>query len=354
MENTRILWWSWVLFLFWNQAAAQDFTLTQFGNASHVFNPGCIGKGETDIRTMALYRNQWFAGGTPYQTFLVSAESKLKLLPKYLKQTAVGITLADDQIGDGLWRNTWISGGISASKELDVVHRHCISFGISGALLLRQFNAQNLTFENQFESGAFEFNPSIASGENLDAKRQAFFQINSGFLYDYAASDRLHISVGSSALWLYRPNEALSTLSPDYFARMHSRFTGLVTANWQISSDLAAEPQVFFSEQGKAREFNFGGWLVFSSHWGKSGVWQTGFGCFSRMGDAIIPALRLGNKNVYGQLSYDATFSDAKNADNQKKFMGIGGMGSLEFSLVYGFDIRPKPFRSFPQPCQTF
>ena len=337
-----------------NVGYSQDFTFSQFATMAHVFNPACAGRAETDARVVAAYRNQWFSSGYPYQTYLVSGEAKLKLLPRQLKQSAIALSLADDQIGNGQWRNTWFSLGISATKELDAVHRHRVSLGISGALLMRRFNAQNLTFENQFESSSFDFNPAISSGENLEGQRQSFFQLNSGLQYDFIVSEKLKLSAGGSALWLYRPSEALSNLTADRFAKMHARFTGQFTARLKLSQDLAAEPQFFYSEQGKARELNLGGWLVFSSHWGTGGLWETGIGCFSRMGDAVIPAVRLGNGRAYGQLSYDATFSGAKGANAQKKFIGMGGMGSLELSLVYGFDIHPKPFRSFPAPCQTF
>lgn len=337
-----------------NSSFSQDFTFSQFGINSHVFNPAGIGQSSTDLRITTSYRNQWFASGYPYQTFLVSGEWKMNPFPKKLKQAGVCLAVADDQVGNGQWRNTWINLGVSATKELDDAHRHLFSFGISGALLVRQFNAQDLIFENQFESSSFEFNPSISSGENVSAMRQTFFQTNSGIRYDFSVSERLDFHVGTSALWLYRPSEALSTLSSKNFARMNSRVTGLFSAQWKLTDDLWVVPQCFFSQQGKARELNFGGWLLFTSHLEHKGVWQTGFGFFSRLDDSVIPAIRLGNHRIYGQLSYDATFSAVKKTDVQKKFVGIGGMGSLEFSLVYGLDLRPKPFRTFPVPCQTF
>ena len=332
----------------------QDFTLSQFQTNAHVFNPACIGSSGKDLRMLTAYRNQWFASGFPYQTFLVSGEMKINLLPKKLRQAAVSIVFADDQIGDGQWRNTWISGGMSATKNLDAAHKHSLAFGISSALLMRQFNAKNLLFENQFESSSFSFNPEISSGESTGGLRQSFFQINSGLFYQYEVSSKLSFGIGASGLWLYRPNEALTNVTANNLAKMNSRITSNFTARLKLLSDLSIEPQCFFSQQGKAREFNYGGWLLFTSHLQNGGVWETGIGAFSRLDDSFIPAVRLGNKKVSAQLSYDATFSNAKYADMQKKFMGIGGMGALEFSIVYNLDFRAKAFKSFLVPCQTF
>ena len=333
---------------------SQDFTFSQFALNYHVFNPASIGHIDSDVRVVATYRNQWFASGFPYQTFLASGEWKINPFPKKLKQAGVSLSIADDQVGDGQWRNTWINAGLSATKELDAAHRHHFSVGVSTAMLMRQFNAKNLVFENQFESSSFEFNPAISSGEGLEATKQTFFQVNSGIRYDFAVTDRLAFGVGASALWLYRPIEALSNFSSDGVSRMNSRVTGLFTARWKFTDDLWIDPQCFFSQQGKAREFNFGGWLVFSSHLENKGLWQTGFGLFCRLGDSMIPAIRLGNERIYGQLSYDATFSGVKNTDVDKKFIGMGGMGALEFSLVYGLNLKAKPYRTYPVPCQTF
>jgi len=333
---------------------SQDFTLSQFNTVSHVFNPACIGTGPQEGRAVATYRNQWFASGFPYQTFLFSAEYKKNFLPKVLKQMAYSFAFADDQIGDGQWRNTWVSLGTSASKSLDDARRHTFSFGISSSLLIRQFNARNLIFENQFESSSFTFNQEIASGENAGPVRQGFFQINSGVLYHFAVSDRFSFGVGGSGLWLYRPNEQLSNLTVSSTAKMNSRLTANFSSAYALSSDFAIEPQVFFSQQGKAREVNLGAWLVFSSHLYRGGVWQTAFGLFNRLGDSFIPAIRLGNGKMYGQLSYDATLSSAKQTDVGKTFVGVGGMGAIEFSLVYGFNLRPAALKRFIIPCQTF
>ncbi len=333
---------------------SQDFTLSQFQANSHVFNPASIGSSGKDLRMLVAYRNQWFASGFPYQTFLVSGEMKINAFPKKLKQVAVSLVFADDQVGDAQWRNTWISGGVSATKSLDAAKKHSLAFGISSALLIRKFNAKNLLFENQFESSSFSFNPEISSGENTDGLRQGFFQINSGLFYRFEVSKGFSFGAGASGLWLYKPNEALSNLNANNLARMNSRITTNLSANLKIGNDLSLEPQCFFSQQGMAREFNFGGWLLFTSHLQNGGVWETGLGAFSRLEDSFIPAVRLGNGKVSAQMSYDITFSNVKNTDIQKKFIGMGGMGALEFSLVYNLDLKSKAFKSFPVPCQTF
>ncbi len=340
--------------LFSQIAVGQDFTLSQFQTNAHIFNPACIGNSESEVKLGVTYRNQWYASGFPYQTIVASGEMKFNPKPGKIKQMAVALSFADDQIGNGQWRNTWVFTGVSIAKNLDDANRHSLSFGISSALLMRQFNAKNLIFENQFETSTFEFNPSLSSGENEGALRQSFFQVNSGLNYKFIVDEHLEFGIGASALWLYRPNEALTNLTTNSFAKMNSRFTGIFSARWKMTDDLWIDPQVFLSQQGKAREINFGGWLVFNSTLEKNKFWQTSFGCFSRLSDAIIPAIRLGTERIFGQLSYDFTTSGAKNANIDEKFMGLGGMGALEFSLVYGLDFRPKYSKSFPIPCQKF
>jgi len=345
------------IFLFFGSVNSfgQDFTLSQFQSNAHVFNPACIGSSGRDLRMLVAYRNQWFASGFPYQTFLVSGEMKINPFPKKLRQAAVSLVLADDQIGDGQWRNTWISGGVSATKNLDAAHKHSLAFGISSALLIRQFNAKNLLFENQFESSSFSFNPEISAGENTTGLRQGFFQINSGLFYQFEVSSRLSFGLGASGLWLYRPNEALSNIATaSSLAKMNSRITSNFSAKMKLSTDFSIEPQCFFSQQGKAREFNFGGWFLFTSHLQNGGVWETGIGAFSRLNDSFIPAVRLGNGKLNAQLSYDATFSNVKYNDIQNKFIGIGGMGALEFTIIYNLDFKSRAFKRFLVPCQTF
>jgi len=340
--------------LFSTDSNAQDFTMSQFQTHAQIFNPAFVGSTKNDLRIVTGFRNQWYASGFPYQTFLISTELKINKIPKQLKGVAVSLSLADDQIGNGQWRNTWVSTGVSACKNLDDAKKHTLGFGISGSLLMRQFNAKNLLFENQFESSSFEFNPGISSGENAGPLRQGFFQINSGIRYHYAVSENFQFGMGVAALWLYRPNETLTNLTSSSLSKMNSRLTSAINCHWQIGNDLALVPEIFFSQQGKARELNAGGWLIFNSHLEEGRIWETGVGVFNRFGDALIPAIRLGNGKFYGQASYDFTSSSSKNADQNKKFIGLGGMGALEFSLVYGIQLRILKTKNIPIPCKSF
>jgi len=335
-------------------AKAQDFTLSQFQTHAQIFNPAFVGSSKNDLRIVTGFRNQWYASGFPYQTFLISTELKINKIPKQLKSAAVSLSLADDQIGNGQWRNTWISTGVSASINMDDARKHTLGFGISGSVLMRQFNAKNLLFENQFESSSFEFNPGISSGENAGPLRQGFFQINSGIRYHFSVSEKFQFGIGAAALWLYRPNETLTNLNSSSVSKMNSRLTGVINCNWAIENGLNLVPEIFFSQQGMARELNAGSWLIFTSHLQKNRIWETGFGVFTRFGDAIIPAFRLGNGKFSGQLSYDFTVANSKKADLNKKFIGLGGMGALEFSIVYGIQLRTIRSKKIPIPCQSF
>jgi type IX secretion system PorP/SprF family membrane protein len=354
--NWKILLHFYCLMLtFEKKAKAQDFTFSQFQAKDQAFNPAMIGRMETDSRVVVSYRNQWFASGFPFQTFLASGEWKIHPFRRKLEQMGLSLMLVDDQIGNGQWRNTWISAGASATKVLDEAKKHRISFGLHTALMLRQFNAKNLLYENQFESSTFSFDPGLASGENAGPSRQGFFQINSGLHYQYNILENLELGTGISSLWLYRPSEALTNLSSDAMGKMNRRFTILSHLKWRFSEGLRLEPQAFLSFQGKARDINLGSWLVFANALGsKSNAYDLGLGLFHRLDDALIWAARLGTQKAYGQISWDATMSDLKKTNQNKQFMGIGGMGSLEFTLVYGFDFRPRPYRTFPIPCQTF
>jgi len=350
--KTRIALMALNLILLFTQASkSQDFTMSQFETHSSIFNPAFIGSSGKDVRMAVGYRNQWFASGYNYQTMLFSSEYCIHPYPQKLKQVAANLTFADDQVGNGQWRNTWISLGGSATKNLDEAHKHSLTLGISGALLLRQFNAKNLLFENQFESSSFSFSPEISSGENAGAVRQGFFQLNSGLMYQFLVSENFNFKTGVSGFWLYKPQENLTNLSSNA-SQMNRRFTGLLSVHWKINNDLALEPQVFYSEQGNARDVNLGGWLIFSTHI-EGQTWHTGGGLFTRLNDSVIPAVRISNGNFTGQFSYDITKSGASKAGSDTKFIGIGGMGAVEFSIIYGLQLTGRARRSFPIPCQT-
>jgi type IX secretion system PorP/SprF family membrane protein len=351
----NLLFFSLFLGCFQNRSFGQDFTFSQFQVTAHAFNPAMIGRMETDARAVLSYRNQWFASGFPFQTMLVSGEWKMHPFRKKLEQMGLSLMVADDQLGNGQWKNTWISAGSSITKVLDEARKHRLSFGIHTALMLRQFNAQNLVFENQFETSSFSFDPGIASGENAGPTRQGFFQINTGLHYQYNIHENLDLGTGISSLWLYRPSEALTNISSDAMGKMNRRFTFLSQVTWRFAQGFRLEPQAFVSYQGNARDINLGSWIVFSKPTGNlKPSMELGLGIFHRFDDALIWAARLGTRKVYGQISWDATMSDLKKNNQNKKFMGMGGMGSLEFALVYAFDFRPRPYRTFPIPCQTF
>jgi len=332
---------------------AQDFTFSQYSQIRQASNPGRIGSFNEDVRATLGYRKQWYATGSPYNVFSLSAELNVFKNPLKLDKMGFMIGAVQDQMGNGAFKTNYFSFGFSGYKALDAIKRHQISFGILGAMQQRELNPGAFTYNNQFNENGRFFDPSLASGESFGSKNQTHIQFSAGFGYSFQVNEDLQIQANGALLGINSLQESFSTLPDIEKANQKKRFSFGTEVSFRFSPKMVAEPFLYYNRQGPGFEWVGGSWLVFSEKDNPNNfILAPGF--FYRVQDAIIPALRLQYQNWTGAISYDVTHTSVTDASDKKKLIGVGGFGALEFTLIYKGNFRKQTARKYAVPCRTF
>jgi len=335
------------------EGLAQDFTFSQYSQIRQATNPGRIGSFSEDVRATMGYRNQWYASGSPYNVFAVNAELNVFAFPKKLDKLSFMLGAIQDQMGNGAFKTQYFSFGLAGHKSLDAIKRHQISFGVMGAMQQRSLNPSAFTYNNQFNEAGRFFDGSSASGETFGNQNQMHFQFSAGFGYSFFVNEDFQIQANGAFMGINSLQETFSTLPEIDKSSQKKRFSFGTEASYRFSPKFIAEPFLYYNRQGPGYEWVGGTWISFSEKdRPKSFVLSPGF--FYRWRDALIPALKLQYQNWTGALSYDITHTSVSDANDQKKLIGIGGFGALEFTLIYNGNFRKQTRRMYSVPCRTF
>ncbi|MDV7402975.1 type IX secretion system membrane protein PorP/SprF, partial [Arthrospira platensis SPKY1] len=93
-----------------------------------------------------------------------------------------GLQLLTDEAGDGRMR--WVQGAVSLAYRLPLSDYFALSAGVQGSFAQRAFQWSGLTFDEQFDGD--QFNPALASGEDLSANTLSLFSMAAGGMLQFA------------------------------------------------------------------------------------------------------------------------------------------------------------------------
>lgn len=312
---------------------AQDFHFSQIMQSPNLLNPGAVGVYDGWERVGVQHRNQWLGANTQFMSSGLTADAtffKDMMRPK--AHLGVGMQVYND-VG-GASKFGMQTGSLTISGILPLGYASQISAGIQGGLGSRRGDASRLLYDSQWNSGTYD--PTIPSGETASLNSFVYFDAGAGLFYQYdsnkssfSRNNNVKFQIGGA---IYHANAPQMKYRTGGTEQLNRKYVGMANLNMDIpNTKMGFEAQLAQFIQGGHYETMVGGFLRKRF---KEGSKQTGYnrdasfsiGCYARVRDAIIPAMKVDFKGFQFGLSYDVTLSALHRA-----YKG----GSLELSLSF-------------------
>ena len=317
---------------------AQDIHFSQYYNSPLTLNPALAGA-YMDNRVSLNYKDQWRSVATAYKTLAFSYDMKLfkdKWQNGYL---GAGLNVFSDRAGDANMATTQINLSIASHRKLNA--HNSVSLGLQGGYAQRAINTNKLTWDNQYQNGAYD--PGLPSGENFATNKFGLADFSAGFQWQYgkdemyiSGNDAFKANFGAAYFHVNQPKYSfLANSSERLYSKlvMHGNmFIGIKNT----SSGLV--PSFLYTRQGSAQELMVGAMVKYLL---KEDSKYTGFvkgaavsiGGSYRFQDAVVLQGLLEMGQYALGISYDINTSDLSNASN--------GRGGIEIMLRF---VNPNPF----------
>ncbi len=317
-------------------ASAQDPQFSQFYAAPLYHNPAFTG-GAYAPRLMFNYRNQWPSLNANFVTTTVATDY---YFDKF--NSGVGVMFLNDEQGSSRLKNTEFS--LFYAYQLRLFGDNFLRFGLSGTYSNRGFDANGLTFGDQFTNSGFTGQASNDPLAGINFKPINFVDFNSGLLF-YNAKSFLGVSVSH----LTQPNLAFNPLGgSDLLPRkiMVNGGFNIPLANpssgaSNIDKEFVATPTFLFKQQGKFSQLDIGAYVTYTPL--TLGMWYRGIPIKKNETtranhDALVALVGFRFDNFSVGYSYDLTISG----------LGASSGGAHEISVSYQFEA----FESEKSPYQ--
>lgn len=303
---------------------AQDIHLSQFYETPLLRNPALAGIFTGDVRIQAVYRNQWSSVTIPYQTGALSGEAKFPV-GNHNDYITGGLQLTYDVAGSSHFRTSQVLPTINFHKSLSDEKDMYLSIGVMGGFSQRQFNPAKLTFDNQYNNGAFD--PSAPNGEHFAKVGFTYPDVATGISFSSSLGENINWFVGTS---YYHFNKPKVSFYNDKSIELHPKWEYNAGVSAQLSDFTRLIVQYNQLKQGKYSEVNAGGLLGYTIQI-RQGADNTNRmiygGLFYRLNDAIIPVIKLELEKYEVGFSYDFNVSKLSKASQ--------GFGGYEISISY-------------------
>lgn len=300
----------------------QDLHFSQFFNSPLLTNPANTGFiPDGDYRLGINYRNQWSAiMSVPYKTMSAFGDVQVLQNRDNTGWMGLGGVILHDVAGSGELTTTRIYGSVAYHQMIN--SGSLLSLGFNAGWANKQINVSNLKFPDQFD-GHF-FDSHLPTGVVLDYNNVSYLDLQTGMNYAYFPNNNTYVNAGFSAMHVNRPRESFFNPQPGIDNRIPVRYIGFLNGSFKVDDQWIINPNAYFTTQAKANEFVLG----MNAHYNLSGDGDKTLigGLYYRSGDAVIPMVGLGYKDLTFNFSYDVTISTLKNYDNSH--------GAFEFSLI--------------------
>jgi len=312
---------------------AQDIHFSQAIQTPLWINPALTGVYEGWERVTVNHRSQWLGSNTKFSTTAVSGDINFfKSAQNDKAHLGVGVFMWHDAAGDAKFGTQ--QGQLSLSGILPMGGGHQLSAGLQGGVGNRGGNMDALYFGNQWTGD--EFDQALPNFEGDRLRSDNYFNVATGINYQFdggsqkfSHDETFKIMVGAAVYHVNKPAIKYGGLENEvlhrkfvFHARMIKDFSG---SPWSV--DASAVQFI----QGPQYQTLLGALLRYRmDSGGKITTFRQdayiGFGAYTRIGDAIIPALMFDYRGFQFGISYDFTISPLRNTHSG---------GSLEFSLSY-------------------
>jgi type IX secretion system PorP/SprF family membrane protein len=303
---------------------AQDIHYSQFYETSILRNPALTGVFNGDYRVSMIYRNQWNSISAPFQTAQAALECK-KQIGESQDFIGFGVLGFYDKTGSINLRTLSGSVAISYNKSINEAHNSFLSLGLMGGYIQRSFDVSKMTFDNQYGPGGY--NPGNPTGESFGNPKVSQMDFGAGINYstNNGPENANNYMIGFSAYHLTRPENTFYSdnagIKKDLRWNLNASTNRLINEMWSVQF------QGNFSLQGNYNETILGGLVGRKNDEAASeSVLIFYAGCFYRIGDALIPVVKVDYNQLTFAASYDMNVSKLKAASNLR--------GGFEISII--------------------
>lgn len=303
---------------------AQDLHFSQFYETSILRNPALTGLFSDDYKVTAVYRNQWSSISKPFQTALVSAETRIPVRGEANDFISVGLLGYYDKAGSINLQTTSVYPALNYNKCLNSDQNTYLSVGFTGGYIQRSFDASKATFDNQFQNGRYD--PAYSTGETLPNPTFSQWDMGAGINFNGTGGkdNNVNYMIGVSGYHFSQPRYSFA----DRNIRIGVRWNANAAISVQVNPTFSYQLHANYAKQGTYNETVFGGlagWNLVSAG-SVDAAFSIMGGVFYRFNDALIPTVKLRYKNLSVGVSYDANMSGLSTASQLR--------GGTEITLV--------------------
>jgi type IX secretion system PorP/SprF family membrane protein len=338
----------------------QEMHFSQYLENPALLNPALTGVANP-LRGSITYRDQWRSVTTPYKTFGVSFETRLRngnwqsvdnfrsmtFKERGVGRLAWGLSVYNDKAGTaGL---TTTNGNFNIASFVPISKKSFISVGLQAALVQRKIDSGKLIFPDQYNS-ATGYDPGNTTGERLSSLNFTYADFGAGLLWSYGQEEKriasyaqFKANAGFSVYHLNTPKQAFlmngSSIDMKYVAHADVFYA-------PANSNVGFAPSFVAQSQGSSLQF-IGGmtmryYLKDNSHYtGLVKRNSIGYGVYGRSLDAMIMSFLYEIREQYFIcFSYDVNLSALAPSSS--------GRGGFEMTLrytptaAYLYEKRPK------------
>lgn len=309
-------------------AFSQDIHFSQFNGSLLNISPGYTGLFNGDYRVGAIYRSQWQSVPVAYSTFNMNGEMRFK--PKQLEKdmVGVGITFNSDRAGDARYGTTqlYLNGNYIFLGKPD--SSLIFTLGMKAGWCQIGFDYTKMTFDNQYDENALQYNPSLGSGERFNWTRSNFADISLGSAVQYILNKKHKFIY---ALGVHHLNSPVISYQGNDLSKLDFKISNCLSYSTPLSDKTDIITEALIDIQGKNHEIIPHVSLKYYVNGDKSKAVLGGI-CY-RERDAVIVRCGYNYKTMQSGMAYDINISKFNAASNRR--------GAFEIFINYIINVKP-------------
>jgi type IX secretion system PorP/SprF family membrane protein len=303
---------------------AQDIHFSQFYEAPLLRNPALAGVFTGDYRVQTIFRDQWNSINNAYRTGSLSGEYKWAV-GKGNDFLTTGMEILYDEAGTAALNTTELMPALNYHKSLSNDKPMYLAVGFMGGLVSKTLDLSKVTTNSQYNGTAYD--PALPNGETILSPNIHYLDGALGISFNtaFGTDNKNTMYVGASYYHLNRPKNSFYQ-NPAVELDPKVVFSAGVKA--MINDYTWFSIEADHSQQGPSAE-TIGGVMI-SYKLGdetEKSPYVFNLGGYIRIGDAIIPVIKLEMNSFTVGMSYDANISQLAAATQ--------GVGGFELSLSY-------------------
>lgn len=325
---------------------AQDIHFSQFYETSVLRNPSLVGIFTGDYKVGVTYREQWSSVSKPYQTGMISAETRIPVGGEVNDYLSFGLLSYYDKAGSISLQTLTVYPAVNYNKSLtDGDHPTFLSVGFTGGIIQRSFDPTKATFDEQYQNNRFD--PANPTGEVLNDPSFTQWDMGAGASFNGVTGQNNNINYifGLAGYHFSQPKYSF-----------YSERSINIGVRWNVNAGLSVKVNETFSyqlhanymKQSSYNEFIAGGLIAWNKPDPSAETPQFSLmgGAFYRFGDAIIPTVKIRYMDYSFGISYDVTASKLTQAANLR--------GGLELTVFKTGLFRDPKFQKSRTLCPHF